>query len=444
MATQDYQDTPIEPGEDDGSPDIEADSDPVGHAGRGSDVSSGSGASSGSSASSEPGAPSGSPEPAAHSPHAVQRVTWAELFFDLVFVFAVTQVAHAVSVGGGWPDVGRSLLLFVPFWWAWVGTTIQFNGLVVSATQRHLLLLAIAGTTFVMSVAVPTAYGNRGVLFGGAYFGARILLSFAGRIRGAFRQRLNPLSVALVTGVLWMLAGLLPAGSRQWVWLVLAAVELSVPLILGHRLDYMRFDASHLPERFGLFIIIALGETLVGIGQGGTHNALDGEEAVTLFVAFLLSCGLWWTYFQYGASAAEHALRVAKVPAVLVRSSFSYGHLAFVAGIILAAAGMAQAVAAPKAHLHGVHALLLGSGVALYIATFCYTRIVMFGGASYTRVTASLLAIVITVLSPGLPALTPLVLLTVLVIALNCFELYWVNTGRPLLLINIGQGAAGR
>ncbi|WP_344661172.1 low temperature requirement protein A [Catenulispora subtropica] len=409
MATQDYRDTPIEPDRDDGRPDIEADVDA-----------------------------------APHSPHAVQRVTWAELFFDLVFVFAVTQVAHAVSVGDGWGDLGRSLLLFVPFWWAWVGCTIQFNGLVVSATRRHLLLLAIAGAAFVMSISVPDAYGDRGVLFGGAYFGARILLAVVGRIREAFRQRINPISGALVTGALWMLAGLLPAGTRQWAWLALAAVELSMPLVLGHRLDYMRFDASHLPERFGLFVIIALGETLVGIGQGGTHKALDGTEGTALFVAFILSCGLWWTYFQYGASAAEHALRVAKIPAALVRSSFSYGHLAFVVGIILAAAGMAQAVAGPAEHPHGVHALLLGSGVSLYTATFCYTRIVMFGGASYTRVIASLLAIVITVLSPGLPALAPLVMLAALVIALNAFELYWVTSGRPLMLINVGQGAAGR
>jgi low temperature requirement protein LtrA len=409
VATQDYEDTPIDPNQDDGTPDIEADADP-----------------------------------APHSPHAVQRVTWAELFFDLVFVYAVTQVAHAVSIGDGWPDLGRSLLLFVPFWWAWVGCTIQFNGLAIATVRRHLLLLAIAGTAFVMSISVPDAYGNRGVLFGGAYFAARILLAFVGQIRGAFRMRLNPLSVALVTGALWMLAGLLPADHRQWAWLALAAVELSVPIVLGHRLDYMQFDSSHLPERFGLFIIIALGETLVGIGQGGTHKALDGTEATTLFVAFLLSCGLWWTYFQYGASAAEHALRIAKVPAVLVRSSFSYGHLAFVVGIILAAAGMSQAASEPTEHLTGVHALLLGSGVALYIATFCYTRIVMFGGASYTRVGATLLAVVITVFSPGLPAIAPLSMLAALVFALNVFELYWVNSGRPLLLINVGQGAAGR
>jgi low temperature requirement protein LtrA len=412
VATEDYpQDCPIEPEEDDGRPDIEADDD----------------------------------GPAEHrSPHAVQRVTWAELFFDLVFVFAVTQVAHAVYVGHGWADLGRSVLLFVPFWWAWVGCTILFNGLVISATKRHLLLLAIAAAAFVMSIAVPDAYGNRGVLFGAAYLAARILLGITMQIRGAFQVRFNPFTVGLLAGVVWMLAGLLPADTRQWVWLAVALVELAVPIVLGHRLDYMQFDASHLPERFGLFVIIALGETLVGIGQGGTRNALAGEEAVALFVAFLLSCGLWWTYFQYGASATEHALRIAKVPAVLVRSSFSYGHMFFVLGIILAAAGLAQAVTDPKVHLYGVHALLLGSGVSLYIATFCYTRIMMFGGASYTRVVAALLAIVVTAFSPGRPAITPLVLLTALVLALNAFEFYWVSTGKPLMLINVGQGAAGR
>jgi low temperature requirement protein LtrA len=262
--------------------------------------------------------------------------------------------------------------------------------------------------------------------------------------RDLFRVKLNPFTVGFAAGLAWLLAGFLPSGTRQWVWLAIALVELAVPIVLGHRLDYMQFDASHLPERFGLFIIIALGETLVGIGQGGTRTALHGEEAVTLFVAFLLSCGLWWTYFQYGASATEHALRVAKVPAVLVRSSFSYGHMVFVIGIILAAAGMSQAVADPGAQLHGVHALLLGSGVSLYVATFCYTRIMMFGGASYTRVVAALAAIVVTACSPGLPAIVPLALLAATVIALNAFEFYWVSTGKPLMVINVWAGAAGR
>ena len=411
VASEDYPDSAIEPGEDDGSADISAGD--------------------------------GGPD-RGRSPHAVQRVTWAELFFDLVFVFAVTQVAHAVYAGGGWADLGRSVLLFVPFWWAWVGCTILLNGLVISAARRHLALLAIAGAAFVMSISVPDAYGNRGVLFGAAYLASRILLGITMRAREAFQVRLNPFTVGILAGLAWTAAGFLPAGDRQWVWLAIALIELAVPIVLGHRLDSMRFDASHLPERFGLFVIIALGETLVGIGQGGTRNALHGEEAVTLFVAFLLSCGLWWTYFQYGASATEHALKVAKIPAVLVRSSFSYGHLLFVLGIMLAAAGMAQAAADPKAHPHGVHALLLGSGVSLYIATFCYTRIMMFGGASYPRAVAALMAIVITVLSPGLPAIVPLALLAALVIALNAFEFYWVGTGRPLMLINVWQGAAGR
>ncbi|WP_370364262.1 low temperature requirement protein A [Catenulispora sp. GP43] len=411
MASEDYPDTPIESDEDDGNADIAADDAGPDHG---------------------------------RSPHAVQRVTWAELFFDLVFVFAVTQVAHAMYVGTGWADLGRSVLLFVPFWWAWVGCAIVFNGMVISATKRHLVLLAIAGAAFVMCISVPDAYGNRGVLFGAAYLVSRILLGVTMQARDAFQVRLNPFTVGVLAGLAWTLAGLLPSETRQWVWLAIAAIELAVPIVLGHRLDSMQFDASHLPERFGLFVIIALGETLVGIGQGGTRNALHGEEAVTLFVAFLLSCGLWWTYFQYGASATEHALKVAKVPALLVRSSFSYGHMLFVLGIMLAAAGMSQAVADPTAHPHGVHALLLGSGVSLYIATFCYTRIMMFGGASWTRTVAALLAIVITACSPALPAIAPLALLAALVIALNAFEFYWVGSGKPLMLINVWQGAAGR
>src|SRR3954468_21908237 len=120
VATQNYEDTPIEPAADDGTADFEADFDPA------------------------PNTPNSEQTP--RSAHAVQRVTWAELFFDLVFVFAVTQVAHAVSEGAGWADLGRSLLLFVPFWWAWVGCTIVFNGLIITATRRHVVLLAIAGT----------------------------------------------------------------------------------------------------------------------------------------------------------------------------------------------------------------------------------------------------------------------------------------------------------
>jgi low temperature requirement protein LtrA len=377
------------------------------------------------------------------SPHSVQRVTWAELFFDLVFVFAVTQVAHAVAVGAGWGDVSRALLLFAPFWWCWVGTTILFNGLVVSATKRHLMLFAIGGAAFVMCIAVPAAYGNRGVLFGCAYLATRIMLGVAMRARGVFRVRIDPYSVGFLVGPVWIFGALTPEPTRQWIWLAAVVVELSVPIVLGHRLDYMQFDAAHLPERFGLFLIIALGETLVGIGQGGTRNTLQGLEAVTLCVAFLFSCGLWWTYFQYGASATEHALRTARVPAVLVRSIFSYGHLVFVTGIILVAAGMTQAVAAPGAHLHGVHALLLGCGASLYIGTFCYTRIVMFGGASVTRLVTTGLAVVITAGSPGLPAIAPLAMLTALVIAMNAFELHWVTSERPLMLVKIGTGAAG-
>ena len=372
------------------------------------------------------------------SPHAVQRVTWAELFFDLVYVFAVTQVAHAVSISGTWPAVGRALLLFAPFWWSWVGTTILFNGLAISATRRHLLLFAIGGAAFIMCIATPQAFGNRGVLFGAAYFGARLLLGLAMHARGAFHRSVNPYLVSLfVGGPLWLIGGLTPDGGRQWVWLAAALIELSTPILLGHRLDYMQFDAAHLPERFGLFVIIALGETLVGIGQQGTREALSAESFTALMLAFLLSCGLWWTYFHHGASAVEHAMKTARVPAVLVRSVFSYGHLALIVAIILITGGLNQVVAAPASRPHGVHAVVLALGVCLYIGTFCYTRAKMFGGATIGRVAGSAAAAAVAAGSPFVAAVVPLAALTAIVIGLNAFELWWVSTERALILVRL-------
>jgi low temperature requirement protein LtrA len=378
------------------------------------------------------------------SPHDVQRVTWAELFFDLVFVFAVTQIAHAVSIGAGWPDLGRALLLFVPFWWTWVGASILFNKMEISATRRHLLLFAVGGAAFIMCIAAPEAYSHRGVMIGLAYLAARIVLGLAMNARGLFRASINPFSVGLfVGGPLWLVGGIAPDPARQWIWLAAAVIELATPIVLGHRLDYMTFDVAHLPERFGLFIIIALGEALVGIGQQGSRDRLPALAFAALILAFLLSCGLWWTYFQYGASTVEHALRTARVQAVLVRSVFSYGHLAFVVAIILMTGGMNQAVADPHVHPHGYHSLALGLGTSLYVGTFCFTRVKMYGGATIQRIAASAVAAVIAAFGPWLPAFASLAMLTALMLVLNAFEFWWVSSERPLLLIRMGTGAVG-
>jgi low temperature requirement protein LtrA len=385
----------------------------------------------------EPGGHMGLPADA-HS----QRVSWAELYFDLIFVFAVTQVAAAAQTAHSATAVGRALVLFVPFWWAWVGVSILYNGIELTTARRHLQVFTIGGLAFVMSIAVPDAYTSRGLVFAVPYIAIRTLLASAIARRHFFPGRVNPYSVSLaVSAPLLLIGALTPLPYRGWIWLAVALIELATPTLLGHRMDGLRFDAAHLPERFGLFVIIALGEVLVGVGVQESREGLGGVALVALVLAFILTCTLWWTYFHFAAPALEHALRGARIQSTLVRSVFSHGHLAMVTGLILTAAGLAQAVRTPTVTPSGVHAYFLGIGVALFVLTFCYTRARMFGGIGVLRLVAGLLAALVAIIGPYIPLIATLAVLAALLIALNLIEAWWVSTGRPLLLLPTGRGA---
>lgn len=371
-----------------------------------------------------------------------QRVSWAELFFDLVFVFAVTQVAAAARDAAEAVAVGRALVLFVPFWWTWVGVSILYNGVELVTARRHLKVFALGLGAFVMSIAVPDAYGQRGEVFAFAYLGIRLLLAWAIWRRGFFHDPFNPYTVsAAVSAPLIVIGSFTALPARGWIWLAAALIELSSPTLLRHRLDDLRFDASHLPERFGLFILIALGEVLVGVGVQESREGLSGTALTTLVVAFVFTCALWWTYFHFSAPALEHALREARIQSVLVRSVFSHGHLAMVTGLILIAAGLSQAVRAPLSHPTSVHAYFLAAGTALYVLTFCYTRARMFGGMGVARLVAGMAAGALAAIGPFVPTIATLATLVTLLLALNIFESWWVGTNRDILIIRTGRGA---
>jgi low temperature requirement protein LtrA len=371
-----------------------------------------------------------------------QRVSWAELFFDLVFVFAVTQVAAAAQNATSAVAVGRALVLFVPFWWAWVGVSILYNGVELVSAGRHLKIFALGLGAFVMSITVPDAYGQRGEVFAFAYLGIRMLLAWSMWRRGFFHDPVNPYTVSAAISAPLIVAGSLTAlPARGWIWLIAAAIELTSPTLLRRRLDGLRFDASHLPERFGLFVLIALGEVLVGVGVQESREGLTGTALTTLALAFVFTCALWWTYFHFGVSAMEHALREARVQGVLVRSVFSHGHLAMVTGLILIAAGLSEAVREPLHHPTGVHAYFLATGTALYVLTFCYTRARMFGGIGVGRLVAGLAAGALAAIGPFAPTIATLAILLTVLLALNVFEAWWVASSRPLLVIRTGRGA---
>ena len=351
-----------------------------------------------------------------------KRVTWAELFFDLVFVFAITQLSALLHEDHSWAGVGRSLILFVPIYWGWVGTTIYANLSDVDTPLERLAIFAVGLSSLMMSLGVVEAFGERGVLFGAGYLSLRIVLALA--VFRGWRMSPNAFSVGLlISGPLLLAGGIADGPARPWLWAAAGLIDLATPTVLRKRLVKVQFDSNHLPERFGLFIIIALGESIVAIGSpAASAGDLFWHQVVAVALAFALACALWWVYFAYAASAVRHALTTASVQTDIVREVLSYGHLLLLAGIIALAVGLAEIVGHAEETLHLDIAALLFGGTALYLATFGYTRYRMFRQWSTTRLGAAVLVLVLLPVATRVPGLVALSVLVAIVVTLNLIE----------------------
>ncbi|MFD0330252.1 low temperature requirement protein A [Streptacidiphilus monticola] len=314
-----------------------------------------------------------------------KRVSWAELLFDLVFVLCVTQVSALLHAHHDWRGLLHAFVVLVPVYWTWVGTSVLADITDTETPRGRLGIFAIGLTGLFLALALPQAYGSRGLLFGAAYLAARWLL--AAQIKLGEGTLVGPMGVgAFLTGPLLLAGGLVDGWPRTALWGVAAAADLATPLAVRRKLLHIPFHPQHLPERFGLFLIIALGETLVSIGIPVASSArVTAAELVAVTLAYVLVCALWWVYFHYAADAMRHAMRTAAVPTDIVRQVLSYGHLSLVTGVIGVAAGISAAVTHPDRLLGVQTAILLFGGTALYLATFEYTRYRMFRLHSTTR-----------------------------------------------------------
>lgn len=357
-----------------------------------------------------------------------RRVGWTELFFDLIFVFAVTQVS-ALLLGDHSPaGIGRALVVLVPVYWVWIGTSVFIN---TRGTDRPLERLGVFGVglcSLVMALSVPDAYGERGVWFGVAYLAARAVIAAMTFMGG--RLLLNPVGISLVTsGPLLIVGGFLDGPARWVLWAVAGLIDLSTPRLTRRRLLRLPFDAPHLAERFGLLVIIALGESIVAIGAPiASSEHVDAGAIAGVAVAFVVAVGLWWVYFNYAADAVRHALATTEVKTDLVRKVLTYGHLMFIAGIISVAVGLDEAVAHYSERMPVAVTGLLFGGAALYLAAFGYTRWAMFRRVAVWRLSAAGLAVLLSPLAAVVPAIAAMGLLALLLVALNVWE--YVNVAR--------------
>jgi low temperature requirement protein LtrA len=309
-----------------------------------------------------------------------QRVTPLELFFDLVYVFAVTQLSHLLLAHQTVEGALQTLFLLLVVWWAWQYTTWFTNWFDPDVLPVRLMLVAVMLASLVMSVAIPGAFGESGLMFALAYVAIQVgrtgfavfSLDASHPLSAGFRRIL---AWFVAAGLLWVAGGLFEGETRYALWLVALALDYSGPVArywtpgLGRsRTEEWTIEGTHFAERCQLIIIIALGESILVTGT--TFGAIETSAvAVAAFVvAFLGSAALWWMYFARSAHDASDAIAHSADPGKMARSAYTYFHLPIIAGIIAVAAADELVLVHPGDPGTFASVALLLSGTALFVA----------------------------------------------------------------------------
>jgi low temperature requirement protein LtrA len=364
-----------------------------------------------------------------------QHASNLELFYDLVFVFAVTQVSHLLLHDLTWQGAGRALLVLLVAWWAWNYTTWVTNQLDPDAVPVRLLVLAIMLASLVMAVAIPAAFGSRALLFAGAYvaiqLGRHAFLTFVVADPGSPERTpaLHILIWFLAAGVFWIAGALASDAVQVALWLVALAIDYSAPLFL-YRVpgrpklppSSWQVETSHFAERFQLFIIIALGESIVITGATTAQLELDTARMAALGVAFVSTAALWWLYFSYVARIAERRLELADDRTTTARDAYTYLHVLFVAGIIVAAVGDELVIAHPGEELPTAELVAVVAGPVIYLLAHVLFRLRLARSLSWRRLGAAGACVVIGLGGTAMPALAVAALLALVLVVLIAWE----------------------
>lgn len=304
-----------------------------------------------------------------------QRVTPLEIFFDLVFVYAITQVTLLMSDDPTWNGVGRGLVVLAALWWAWTGYAWLTNTLEPEEGLVRAGVLAAMAAMLVVALAVPEAFGAHGVLFGVAYLIVRLLqlglfAIAARRIPDLGLVVLRKVPPATLGPALIVAAGFFDGPAQAALWVVALVVDYLGALV-GHGED-LRVSPAHFAERYGLFVIIALGESIVAIGVGAAGVSLTSGIVAAAVLGILIIGALWWAYFDVYAVEGQRSLSEASGAARtrLARDAYAYLHLPMVAGIVLFALGLKKTIEEVGEPLATVPAVALCGGLALYFLSY--------------------------------------------------------------------------
>jgi low temperature requirement protein LtrA len=364
-----------------------------------------------------------------------QRVTPLELFFDLVFVFAFTQVTTVLSDDPTWSGLGHGLLILGALWWAWAAYAWLTNTVDPSGGEVWGAMLVAMGAIFVAALAVPDTFSSHGVVFGVAFLIVNlmwlVLYSLGARgDRDLLGAILRSAPWSLAAAALIIIAGFLHGASRPLLWLAALVVGFFGPTLAG--VSGWRVQPAHFVERHGLIVIIAIGESLIAIGLGARSSGVATGVIVAAVLGFVVVTSFWLAYFDFFQIRGEQMLtdRSGAERIALARDAYTYLHLPMVAGIVLLAFAMKTTLAHVGDELDTIPALGLCGGPALYLFSYVAVRLRVSRTFGHGRLLAGIACALLFPVALVVPALVALALVAAVWVAFHVYEFIWWRESR--------------
>jgi low temperature requirement protein LtrA len=350
--------------------------------------------------------------------HESGRVTFVELFFDLVFVFAITQISHFLLEHFSLAGVLEATLLFLAVWWVWMYTSWATNWLNPDTAPVRLLVFALMLAGLVMSTSLPQAFGERGLAFAAAYVFSQVgrclfmLWALRKHHRNNFLNFQRITAWLAFSGVFWIAGGFAEHEQRFALWAIALAIEYASPAAgfwtpgLG-RSETTDWDVAgdHMAERCGLFVIIALGESI--LVTGATFAKMDWTATViaAFLVAFSGSVAMWWIYFNLGAERGRHLIAGSDDPGRIARLGYTYMHMPIIAGIVVSAVSDELILAHPGGHTDFKTAATTIGGAAIFLIGNILFKRIMTGRPTLSHWGGLILLAILVPFAQWLPPL---------------------------------------
>jgi low temperature requirement protein LtrA len=377
-----------------------------------------------------------------------ERVMPLELFFDLVFVLALTQCTALMADEATWKGVLKGLLVLGVLWWCWVGYAWLTSVVDPEEGIVRFAIFAAMASLLVVALCVPDAFGDSALLFACAYGLARAshiaLFVIASRDDPGFRRSVTGLGIGTALGVGLLIAAAFAGGVLQGgLWALALFLDMGEPYVFGS--DNWKLEPSHFAERHGLIIIIALGESIVAIGVGAEALEVDAGLVAASVVGVVVAAALWWLYFDIVALVAERRLHNAEVGREqneVARDSFSYLHFPMVAGIVLVALGMKKTLEHVDEPLKLVPAVAMLGGTALYLLAHVAFRWRNVHRFSIQRVVAAAVLAAFIPVAVEIPSLATLAFVAAVLAVLIAYETVHFAELRDRLRHQLERGEA--